>query len=60
MFYLIQKVFSPSGKQIDSDSIAEYATEIEAQAEADKLTSEQRDGPMSADDNFCRWHVEAA
>lgn len=57
MFYVTQKVYSPAGVQIDSDSIAEYDNERDALAHADRLTTEQEICPPNANENTCRWYV---
>jgi len=59
MFYVIQKVFSPNGQQIDSDSIAEFATERDANEMADRLTIGQENCPPNADEDRCEWYVLA-
>ena len=58
MFYVIEKVFSPSGEQVDSYDIATYDTEREAQAYADKLTTAQENCPPNADEYTCIWFTQ--
>lgn len=57
MFYVIQKIFAADGQQIDSDSIAEMASEAEANAMVDRLFVES--GHRTPDGSYAEWHVEA-
>jgi hypothetical protein len=58
-FSVVQKVFSPTGAQLDSDSIAEYASEAEANAHIERLYKDQ--GPVAEriaiGENYCSWYV---
>ena len=60
-FSIIQKIFSPTGEQLDSDSIAEYPTEAEANAYIELLYADQ--GPVAErvalGENYCSWFVSA-
>lgn len=57
MFYVIQKTFADGGQQMDSDSVAELATEAEANAMVDRLFIES--GHRAPDGSYAEWHVEA-
>jgi hypothetical protein len=59
MHHVIRKIYSPAGEQLDSDSIAEFATYSEAAAMVEKLTSEDIACPPNADENRCEYHVDS-
>jgi hypothetical protein len=57
-FSVMQKVFV-NGVQIDSDSIAEFNNEADAQAMVDTYTTEQKTCPPNPGEHFCEWYVIA-
>ena len=57
MFYVVQKIFDAAGQQIDSDTIAEVATQAEADAMVVRLFDES--GHAAPDGSYAQWHVEA-
>jgi hypothetical protein len=57
MFYVIQKIFDATGQQTDSDSIAEFSVEHEANALVERLFAEC--GHRAPDGSYAEWHVEA-
>jgi hypothetical protein len=59
MFSVIVKVYGPTGEQTGSDDIAEFSSEAEARAMADRLTAEDEACPPNADEGRCEYYVEA-
>ena len=58
MFYVIEKIYSADGTQIDSGTESEHATEASANARIDYLC-EHCQGDATKGENYTRWHVEA-
>jgi hypothetical protein len=59
MFSVIVKVYGPTGEQTGSEGIAEFSSEAEARAMADRLTAEDEACPPNLDEGRYEYYVEA-
>jgi hypothetical protein len=57
MFTVVEKIFNLCGRQIDSDAIAEYETEQEANHKVEHLYASY--GETDGDGNRYQWYVIA-
>ena len=59
-FTVIESVYNVRGNRIDSYSIAEFATEDQANVFIELQFSNLRHIPDDAGDDYLRWHVDCA
>ena len=59
-FTVIESVYNVRGNRIDSYSIAEFATEDQANVFIELQFANLRHIPDDAGDDYLRWHVDCA
>ena len=59
-FTVIESVYNARGNRIDSYSIAEFATEDQANVFIELQFANLRHIPDDAGDDYLRWHVDCA